>query len=52
MLNGKIECPHQTLANMFNSALLDTGHSKNKWCLACEPTAEVYNNCMHSDTKE
>lgn len=27
-LNGKIELPHHTLTNMFNSALKDSGHDK------------------------
>ena len=52
VLNGKIERPHQTIAKMFNAALIDSGHAKNKWCLACEATAEVYNNCYHQATKK
>lgn len=51
-LNGKIERPHQTLQKMFNAAILDSGHSKDKWCLACENTIEIYNSIRHSATME
>ena len=51
LLNGKIERPHQTIQKMFNAALLDSGHAKNKCCFACEATAEIYNNILHSATK-
>lgn len=52
LLNGKIERPHQTITKMFNSAIADCGHNKNKWCFACETTCEVYNSIYHTDVHE
>ena len=52
LLNGKIECPHQNIQMMFNAALIDSGHHKNKWCLSCGTTAEIYNYICHSATNE
>ena len=37
---------------MFNAALKDEGHDKNKWCFACQETQEVYNGLLHSATNE
>lgn len=51
-LNGKVERSHQTITNMFNTALHDAGHHQNKWCLACEDMVEVYNNLRHSSIKD
>ena len=46
-LNGKVESHHQTIYNICNEALFDSGHNKNKWCYSIETTAEVYNNVRH-----
>lgn len=52
LLNGKIERPHQTIAKMFNAAIIDSGQNKNKWCFACECSCEIYNSIYHTEIKD
>jgi hypothetical protein len=47
-LNGKIERPHRTLANMDRAMLLNSGLPPNLWCYAAETAADVYRYTHHS----
>jgi hypothetical protein len=47
-LNGKIERPHHTLANMVRAMLLNAGLLSTLRCYAVETTADVYHYTYHS----
>ena len=33
-LNGKVECPNRTIADMVRALYFNAGHSPDKWCYA------------------
>jgi hypothetical protein len=47
-LNGKIERPHRTIANMVRAMLLNSGLLNNLWCYASETAADIYRYTHHS----
>ena len=47
-LNGKIERPHRTIANMVRAMLLNSGLPSNLWCYAAETAADIYRYTHHS----
>jgi hypothetical protein len=47
-LNGKIERPHRTIANMVRAMLLNSGLPNNLWCYASETAADIYRYTYHS----
>jgi hypothetical protein len=47
-LNGKIERPHRTIANMVQAMLLNSGLTSNLWCYAAETAADIYRYTYHS----
>jgi len=49
-LNGKVERPHRTIADMTRALYFNTGHSPDKWCYAAETAADVYRFTLHSAT--
>jgi len=46
-LNGKIEPPHRTIANMVRAMLLNSGLPKTLCCYAAETAADVYHYTYH-----
>jgi hypothetical protein len=47
-LNGRVERPHCTLANMVRAMLLNSGLPSNLWCYAAETAADIYHYTYHS----
>ncbi len=47
-LNGKVECPNRTIADMVRALYFNAGHSGNKWCYASETAADIYFLTLHS----
>jgi hypothetical protein len=47
-LNGKIERPHRTIAQMVRAMLLDSGLPDTLWCYAAEIALDIYRYTYHS----
>jgi hypothetical protein len=47
-LNGKVERPHRTIANMVRAMFLNAGLNRNLWCYDAETAADVYCYTYHS----
>ncbi len=47
-LNGKVERPNRTIADMVRALYFNAGHSANKWCYAAETAADIYRLTLHS----
>jgi hypothetical protein len=47
-LNGKVEQPNRTIADMVRALYFNAGHSPDKWCYAAETAADIYHFTLHS----
>jgi hypothetical protein len=47
-LNGKVERPHQTIAQLVRAMLINSGHSPDTWCYCAETAADIYRYTYHS----
>jgi hypothetical protein len=47
-LNGKVERPNRTIADMVRALYFNAGHSPDKWCYAAETAADIYRLTLHS----
>jgi len=47
-LNGKVERPNRTIADMTRALYFNAGHSPDKWCYAAETAADIYRFTLHS----
>jgi hypothetical protein len=47
-LNGKVERPNRTIADMVHALYFNAGHSPDKWCYAAETAADIYRLTLHS----
>jgi hypothetical protein len=47
-LNGKVERPHQTIAQLVRSMLINSGHPPDTWCYCAENAADIYRYTYHS----
>jgi hypothetical protein len=47
-LNGKVERPNCTIADMVRALYFNAGHSTDKWCYAAETAADIYYLTLHS----
>ncbi len=47
-LNGNVERPHRTIADMIRALYFNAGHSPDKWCFAAETAADIYRLTLHS----
>jgi len=48
LLNGNVERPHRTIADMIRALYFNAGHSPDKWCFAAETAADIYRLTLHS----
>ena len=49
-LNGKIECPHETVEDGTRATLYDAGCEDKFWCYASTDVIKKYNCTLHSVT--
>lgn len=47
-LNGKVEWPNRTIADLVYALYLYAGHSPDKWCYAAETAVDIYRLILHS----
>jgi len=47
-LNGKVEWPNRTIADMVRALYFYAGHSPDKWCYAAETAVDIYRLTLHS----
>jgi hypothetical protein len=47
-LNGKVERPHQTIAQIVRAMIINSGHNMNTWCYCAETAADIYHQTYHS----
>jgi hypothetical protein len=47
-LNGKVERPHQTIAQLVCAMLINSGHSSDTWCYCAEHAADIYRYTYHT----
>jgi hypothetical protein len=47
-LNGKVERPNRTIADLTRALYFNAGHSPDKWCYAAETAADIYRFTLHS----
>jgi hypothetical protein len=47
-LNGKVECPHQTISQLVRAMLLNSGHPPSTWCYCAENATDIYQYTYHS----
>jgi hypothetical protein len=47
-LNGKVERPHQTIAQLVHDMLINSGHPPDTWYYCAENAADIYRNTYHS----
>jgi hypothetical protein len=47
-LNGKLEHPHQTIAQIVRAMIINSGHNMNTWCYCTETAADIYRLTYHT----
>jgi hypothetical protein len=50
-LNGEIERPHRTIANMVHAMILNSGLPDTLWCYAAKTATDIYRYTYHSALK-